>query len=160
MSIRNEKRERKNLANRLSELLRSLAKLRPKQETVLLDLSCGLDISGPLNSSKLPMEPTGFVVLHTSELQHKGVSSRTLCELQVVSMAVTYYRLYRLSGDAQDARSCARYCDWLEKYISCPDDYCVIVQKDLSLYLYPMKQSKDGIPRLPDWLCDGEGETV
>src|SRR5574343_1974676 len=143
MSLRNEKRERKNLASRLSELLGALAKLRPKQETILFDLSCNLGVSGPLNSSKLPMEPTGFVVLHASELLHKNAASRTLCELQVVSMAVTYYRLYRLSGDAQDARSCARYCDWLEEYISCPDDYCVIVQKDLSLYLYPMKQSKD-----------------
>jgi hypothetical protein len=158
MSIRNEKRERKTLAQRLSKILRALAMTRHKYETMLMDLSCSLDVSGPLNTSKLPMEPTGFVVPHTSVLQHRNMTPFMLCELQVISMAVMYYRLYRLSGDTQDARSCSRYCGWLEDYIERPSDYSAIVRDDFGVYLCPIKRTKEAC--LPDWLADGEGETV
>jgi hypothetical protein len=116
MSLRDEQKDRRKLAQRLSAVLRKLAEgKRSKHETILLDLACNLDTTGVV-TDLLPMEPTGFTVKHATALKHKNVSAKILCEMQVVTMAVMYYRLYRMTGDTQDARSCSRYCGWLEDY--------------------------------------------
>lgn len=156
--LRNEIRERRQLGRRLSGILRNLAEGQSTRcTTILMDLSCCLDTSGPFKTNDLPMEPTGFVVTVIAQLANPFMQPRLMCELQVASMAVMYYRLAQRTGDAQDSRSCTRYCDWLEDYLKDRIAYTVVTLSGaMNWFLYPLKGTCEDKPHLPEWLKNGD----
>jgi hypothetical protein len=127
---------------------------------MLLDLACNPDLSGPIDQSKLPVTPDGFVVRAGTQARYCGVAVVTVCELQVVSMTVLYYWLYASLNDPQDARSCEHYLDWLDTYLEKPESFGVIQGTRLELYLYPLQGVPGEKPHPPEWLQENDGETV
>lgn len=151
-------RKKRGMRQRLTEVLRTLAKQQHRSSIaqVFYDLACGIDLTGPIDQSRLPATPDGFVVKNTTALKSRNMSNTIMCLYQIVSMMVLYYWLYAATADAQDARSCERYLSWLEEYTKAPEAYDVIQDKNLVMYLYPLKGIEDK-PHVPEWL--GE-ETV
>ena len=159
MSLRNvEQHQRKReLRQRLIGVIRKLApRHRGKLQQILIDLSCKLDLSGPIDQTNLPVKPDGFTVKQTTLAKYPGVALSVICEFQVISMAVLYYWLYSGTGDPQDEWSCGHYCEWLEAYADSPIDYAVIQGEHMELYLYPLLGKPEDAPHLPEWLDDGE----
>lgn len=154
--------KKREIRQRLFLILRALdGRMRhPKHQQLLRDLACNLDLTGPIDQTKLPMTPTGFTVRHDIADRYREVSFVALCELQVVSMTVLYYWLYAAIRDPQDLRSCERYLNWLEEYTKEPDRYVVMRDRHLALYLYPLKGVPDEKPHLPEFLEEDDGETV
>ena len=157
-----EKHQKKReLRQRLAGVIRTLATLhRGKMQQMFIDLSCKLDLSGPIDEGNLPVRPDGFTVKQVTLQKYPGVPLETICRAQVVSMAVLYYWLYSVMGDVQDARSCERYCGWLEEYVKNPGVYDVIQGEHMELFLYPLEGTPGDRPHLPEWLDANEGETV
>ena len=155
--------KKRDLRQRLMNVLRVLAEKQrhPKHGQILMDLACKLmDTSSPIDPTRLPMTPDGFVVRCTTWEKLRGISTRTICELQVVSMTVLYYWLYAATHDAQDLRSCEHYMGWLDEYVSKSSDYTPILSFNRELYLYPLKGIPGEKPHTPYWLKENNGETV
>jgi len=152
-------RKKQALRVRLNGALRSLARLQhvARIAQVYYDLACKVDLTGPIDQSKLPATPDGFVVKQSAILKCGNLATETLCLYQVVSMMVLYYWLYAAMNDAQDARSCERYLEWVEAYANAPKAYKVVGNVRYGYYLYPLKGTPENKPHLPEWL--GE-ETV
>lgn len=158
MSKRNQVDERKQ---RLQKIIRKLANMHTgRQFCMLIDLSCSLDLSGPIDEARLPVKPDGFMLKQATIRKYTGLSLVTLCQLQIVSMAVLYHWLHISTGDPQDARSCERYCAWLEDYVEASQKYGLVNGEHMQVYLYRRKGTDDEVPQPPEWLHENEGETV
>ena len=124
-------------------------------QSVLMDLSCSFGGSNNCDYSKLPMSADGFFLSQVSVMRRPNVPKRTLIELQLVSMAVTYYWLYCGMGDQQDQRSCMRYTYFLMEIAESYPKFEVAGDIRRGWYLTSDKQH---LP--PSWLNAEGGETV
>jgi hypothetical protein len=139
------------LRRRLLAVIQDLAKTTEDwtRQSTLYMLASSL---APSASPRLS-PPYGFVTIGNTP-------SQTDCLNQVVKTAVMYLFLYCETSDAQDARSCAHYADWLEVYAKAPDTYAVIGNVRHGWYLYPLEGLPGEVPTPPAWLKENEGETV
>lgn len=153
-------RKKRGLRLRLSNIIKHIARLQQNQRVMqaLVDMSCKLDCEEVGSKQGYLVTPDGFAVTYSERLKHsQQLSTRLLCELKVISMAVMYYRLFRATKDRQDFRSCDRYCTWLEEYINLPMSYVVYDMGHMIKFLYRPTGEENDIPHLPEWV--GE-ETV
>jgi len=152
---------RRDIRIRLMTVLRALAGIQKQGNIAQVFFDLASNVDGSVDHSRLPATPDGFVVKQTTILKNSGrLTFKTLCLYQVVSMAVLYYRLYGEMHDDQDARSCGRYLNWLERYVSAPLTYAVTGNVRDGYWLYQPEACPDGKPILPEWLGENEGETV
>lgn len=147
----------KGMRKLLIDTIRSLAgKYKSRGSQMLLDAASNVDLSGPIDESRLPVLPEGFFLKQHTVLRHSGIPKRQLIEFQWVAMAILYFWLYSATGDRQDHRSCYRYCRWIQRLVENYNDFEVVGDVRHGWYLSDAKSD----PKPPSWLQTEEGETV
>jgi hypothetical protein len=153
------KKLRKDVMEAIRALVGVIKHTQHKQR--VLDLVTKLGVGNDPDYAGLPAKPDGFVVTNTAYIANGTGSLRTQCEYQVVSMLITYFWLFGLTGDMQDLRSAMRYKGWIDRYVKDHAKYEVCGDVKSGFWLANTSILKDGEdPTLPQWLKDDGGETV
>jgi len=154
-------KQQKRLGLKLSGVLREVAgHLSPIMRRKLEDLSCNMGAGSLTDDSVLSVKPGGFIVKQSATIRHSDMRLPILCVLQVVSMAVLYYRMYSVTHDKQDSRSCNRYCKWLQDYLKDMSKYTVCGNVRMGYFLTDSTQPGNDADKLPKWLNSNDGETI
>jgi hypothetical protein len=154
-------KQQKRLGSKLSGILREVARhLSPVMKRKLEDLSCSMSASSLTDDSVLSVKSNGFIVKQSTTIDHSDMRLPVLCVLQIVSMAVLYYRMYSVTHDKQDSRSCNRYCKWLQDYLKNMNQYVVCGNIRMGYFLTDNTQPGNDIDKLPKWLNSNDGETI